>query len=174
MVAREIPTVQYLVYGDDTAVPEYTRECLQLIETLGMEQNFKFMGPKSDPHLLFAEGDISILTSISEGFPYTVIESMGCGIPVVATDVGGVREALDEGSGFVCKPKDAQAIGEKVITLLKDTSLRTTMGHHARERVLANFTQQHFIDSYERAYRETASLKNNGPSFVPMNKMSTT
>lgn len=168
VVAKEIPNVLYLVYGDDTAVPAYTKECVQLLETLKLKDNFKFMGPKDNPHLLFAEGDISILTSISEGFPYTVIESMGCGIPVVATDVGGVSEALDEASGFVCKPKDAASIGAKVILLLKDKNLRIKMGEAARKHVLENFTQDRFIAAYENAYRETAALQNNVPSFVAM------
>ncbi|MFD2432769.1 GT4 family glycosyltransferase PelF [Mesonia maritima] len=119
VVKDEIPNVQYLIYGDDKAVPEYTAECLALIKELNLEENFKLLGPRPNPHLIFPEGDVSILTSISEGFPYTVLESMGCGIPVVATDVGGVKEALDENSGFTCKPKDAKEIGKCIITLLK-------------------------------------------------------
>jgi glycosyltransferase involved in cell wall biosynthesis len=169
VVQKEIPTVQYLVYGDDKAVPEYTRECLKLVKELHLQDNFKFMGPKDNPHLLFSEGDVSILTSISEGFPYTVIESLGCGIPVVATDVGGVSEALTPDCGYVCKPKDAQEIGEKVITLLKDEPLRKKMGLNGRERVTSLFTQDIFIEAYERAYRETATLRRSTPAFVPLN-----
>ena len=93
---RQIPNIQYLVYGDNNAVPEYTAECERLIDELGVRDNFKLAGYHDKPSELFCEGDISILTSISEGFPYTVLESMSCGIPVVATDVGGVTEALDE------------------------------------------------------------------------------
>ena len=159
VVKEKIPNVQYLIYGDDTAVPEYTAECLALVEDLKLKDNFKLMGPKSDPHLIFPEGDISILTSISEGFPYTVLESMGCGIPVVATDVGGVREALDEKSGFVCKPKNHQEIGENVIKLLQDKGLRETMGKHARTRVVNNFTLKNFISQYEEVYEEVINTK---------------
>jgi len=152
VVKKELPNVQYLIYGDDKAVPEYTEECLALIKELDLEKNFKLLGPRSNPHLIFPEGDISILTSISEGFPYTVLESMGCGIPVVATDVGGVKEALDENSGFICKPKDAKQIGEAVIKLLTDDALRKKMGEHARKRVVDNFTLANFIGDYEDAY----------------------
>jgi glycosyltransferase involved in cell wall biosynthesis len=152
-VAKEIPNVLFMVYGDDKAVPEYTRECLDLIGELQLNKNFKLMGIRKDPHLLFSEGDISILTSISEGFPYTIIESMACGIPVVSTDVGGTSEALDEHSGFICKPKDAHQLGEAVIRLLKDKDLRDSMGAHARQRVLDNFTEDSFIASYEGIYQ---------------------
>jgi glycosyltransferase involved in cell wall biosynthesis len=152
-VAKEIPKVLFMVYGDDKAVPEYTRECLDLIGELQLAENFKLMGPRKNPHLLFPEGDISILTSISEGFPYTIIESMGCGVPVVSTDVGGTAEALDEHSGFICKPKDAVQLGDAVIKLLKDKALRESMGAHARQRVLENFTEDQFIASYEEIYQ---------------------
>ncbi|WP_305982130.1 GT4 family glycosyltransferase PelF [Roseivirga thermotolerans] len=154
VVRKKIPNVRYLVYGDKNAVPEYTEQCENLIKQLKLENNFFLMGYHSEPHLIFSEGDISILTSISEGFPFTVIESMSCGVPVVATDVGGVAEAIDEGSGFVCKPRDPEAIGKRVIQLLEDEELRKTMSVHARKRVMENFTLDIFIESYERIYEE--------------------
>jgi len=149
-----ISNIQYLLYGDDKAVPEYTAECIALIDQLNIQENFKFMGQRPEPHLLFAEGDISILTSISEGFPYTVIESMASGIPVVATDVGGVREALDSKSGFLCKPKDSIEIGNRVVELLTNAELRLQMSKNGRQRVLDHFTVDKFISSYEACYEK--------------------
>lgn len=159
VVAIKIPEVQFLVYGDDQAVPEYTAECLALIKELQIESNFKFMGPKPNPHTLFCEGDASVLTSISEGFPYTVLESMSCGIPVVATDVGGVKEGLDETSGFLCKPKDPEAIGTALISLLENSEMRETMSLNARQRVIDYFTLDKFIKAYEDAYKTIKPLK---------------
>ena len=159
VVKKTIPTVQYLIYGDDKAVPEYTKECLDLVAELELQNNFKFMGPSSNPQEVFLEGDLSILTSISEGFPYTVIESMGCGIPVVSTDVGGVKEAIDESCGFTCKPKDPEEIGKNVLKLLLNKELRITMGKNARGKVLRNFTLTNFIKQYEAVYDDTMELK---------------
>ncbi|MEN9336031.1 MAG: hypothetical protein RLZZ500_1018 [Bacteroidota bacterium] len=159
VVKNQIPNVQYLVYGDDQAVPEYTQECLQLIQELGVGQNFKFAGYHENPQELFCEGDVSILTSISEGFPYTVIESMSCGVPVVATAVGGVAEALDEQCGFLCKPKDYEAIGNRIIELLQNETLRKQMGENARRKVVRNFTIDKFIKEYENAYNEVIEAK---------------
>lgn len=153
---RSIPNVRYLVYGDNNAVPEYTAECRRLIAELKLEDNFILAGYHAKPHALFAEGDISILTSISEGFPYTVIESMSCGIPVVATDVGGVTEALDENCGFICKPKDHEEIGRRVVELLQNEELRKQMGANARRRVVENFTIGKFIAEYEDVYARVA------------------
>ncbi|MDQ7918413.1 GT4 family glycosyltransferase PelF [Mesonia sp. MT50] len=160
IVVKEIPEVQFLVYGDNKAVPEYTESCERLIEELNLDKSFKLMGPKRNPHLIFPEGDISILTSISEGFPYTVIESMSCGVPVVATDVGGVSEALNEETGIICKPKNYLQIGEAVIKLLKDENLRSTMGVKCRERVLEHFTLEDLVKDYEQIYDQLGTKEN--------------
>lgn len=171
VVKKTIPNVQYLVYGDNDAVPEYTKECNRLIEELGITANFKLAGYHSKPHELFCEGDISILTSISEGFPYTVIESMSCGIPVVATDVGGVSEALDSSTGFICKPKDFEEIASRVVELLQNDELRMKMGRNAREKVINNFTIDKFIKGYEYAYDRIIAEKEQlsaHPIFIQM------
>lgn len=151
-VKKEIPNVKYLVYGDKNSVPKYTKECINLINKLELEDNFILAGHHSEPEKIFLEGDISILTSISEGFPYTVLESMSCGIPVVATDVGGVTEAINKDCGFVCKPKAPKEIAEKVIVLLKNDTLRKEMGINSRRRIVENFTIAHFISSYREIY----------------------
>jgi glycosyltransferase involved in cell wall biosynthesis len=151
-VKKSIPNIQYLIYGDYDAVPEYTNECKTLIEKLNLQENFILAGFHPEPEKLFCEGDISILTSISEGFPYTVIESMSCGIPVVATDVGGVSEALDSSCGFICKPKDHIEIGSRVVELLQNEDLRKKMGENARKKVVENFTIDKFIKGYEYVY----------------------
>lgn len=156
VAAKQIPNIKYLVYGDKTAVPEYTEACEKLIDELGVRENFVLAGYHSNPSQLFCEGDISILTSISEGFPYTVLESMSCGIPVVATDVGGVTEALDENCGFICKPKDYVEIGNRVVELLRDEELRKKMGAFARKKVIDNFTIGKFIREYEDVYQRVA------------------
>lgn len=153
---QKIPNVKYLVYGDKEAVPEYTAKCEQLIRDLDLIDNFILAGFHDNPQKLYNEGDVSILTSISEGFPYSIIESMSCGIPVIATDVGGVSEAIDSGCGIICKPKDAQSLGESVIKLLENDMLRIEMGRKARQRVADNFTISHFIAQYKILYSALA------------------
>ncbi|HMI07914.1 MAG TPA: glycosyltransferase family 4 protein, partial [Flavobacterium sp.] len=123
-------------------------------------------GYHDKPQQLFCEGDVSILTSISEGFPYTVLESMSCGIPVVATDVGGVTEALDDKCGFICKPKDHEALGQSVVTLLQDENMRKRMGAYARKKVIDNFTIDKFIKEYEIAYDYIINRKATEPIYL--------
>ena len=158
VVADVLPNVQYRIYGENDAVPEYTSKCEKLIHELKLENNFFFLGPNPKPEVVFCEGDISILTSISEGFPYTIIESMSCGIPVVATDVGGVAEALNEACGVLCKPKDPNDIGKAVIKLLTNHELRQEMKLACRKRVEDYFTIDKFIEQYETIYQELENL----------------
>lgn len=153
-VTRErVPDVRFLVYGSLDADPAYVERCRALIAQLGLEQTFEFGGLHDSPVDLYTEGDISILSSISEGFPYTVLESMACGRPVVATDVGGVREALD-GFGIIVPPRDPAALGEAAARLLLDHQLRSELGRSSREAVLARYRVGHSIDAYRLLYEE--------------------
>lgn len=161
-VAREtISDVSYIVYGSLDADPPYVAECRERIAELKLESNFEFAGFHDRPNEAFCEGDISALSSISEGFPYTVLESMACERPVVGTDVGGVREAL-EGFGVVVPPRDPEAFGEGVVALLSDDDLRIEMGRRAREEILAKFRTETSVDAYMDLYRRLAATRRSG------------
>jgi len=154
---REIPNIRFILYGSLNVDREYVRKCKLLVQELGVGSHFKIGGFHNAPHELFCEGDISILTSISEGFPYTVIEAMSCGRPVVATDVGGVSEAIGD-CGIVCKPRDARSLAEGVLRLLRDDSLRKRLGSNARRRVREHYTidepVNHYLTVYQRLHEQ--------------------
>jgi len=152
-VRKVIPSVRFLVYGSTDWDKPYTEKCRRLIRELGLENHFVFGGFHERPQKLFNEGDISLVTSISEGFPYVVLESMSCARPVVATDVGGIRDALDD-CGILCKPGDVQALADAVTRLLLDDDLRVRLGRKARERVLLRYTREQSISSYLEVYKE--------------------
>ena len=154
---RTLPDVQFLVYGSLDADLPYVERCRALIAELGVEETFVFAGHHTKPADLYNEGDISALSSISEGFPYTVLESMACARPVVATDVGGVREAL-EGFGILVPPRDHEAFGEACVTLLTNPELRGRMGRQAREAVLARYRTSHSIGAYRDVYERMLAL----------------
>jgi polysaccharide biosynthesis protein PelF len=148
---RELPDVHYVVYGSLDADVPYVERCRALIAELELEGTFELAGHHPKPAELYADGDVCALSSISEAFPYTVLEAMACGRPVVATDVGGVREALD-GYGLIVAPRDHDALGQAVVTLLRDPLLRAQMGRQAREAVLARYRISSSVDGYRRLY----------------------
>lgn len=162
LVRREIPNVQYVIYGSLEVDKSYVKKCRKLVKELDLEDNFTFGGYHDTPSEIFNEGDISILSSISEGFPYTVLESMSCSRPVVATDVGGVREAV-EGCGVLCKPRDPRDLAEGVIKLLRDDELRIELGRKARSRVLLKYTTSKSVNNYYDVYQSFHERKH-----VPM------
>ncbi|MDX6731081.1 MAG: polysaccharide biosynthesis protein PelF [Baekduia sp.] len=154
---REMPDIEFLVYGSLDADLPYVEACRRLITELGVEGTFTFAGHHSKPAELYNEGDISALSSISEGFPYTVLESMACARPVVATDVGGVREALED-FGILVAPRDHDAFGKACVTLLRNPELRSRMGRQAREAVLARFRIAHSVGAYRELYERLLAL----------------
>lgn len=156
-VARaSLPDLHVLVYGANDVDLPYTARCRALIAELGLEGTFELAGFHPKPAEIYTEGDISVLSSISEGFPYTVIESMACGRPVVGTDVGGVREAL-EGCGVVVPPRDPEALGAGMVQLLTDHELRQALGQRCREEVLRRFRTDLSVDAYRRIYARLTS-----------------
>jgi glycosyltransferase involved in cell wall biosynthesis len=157
VVRRSIPDVEFLVYGSLDADLPYVERCRALIAELGLEKTFVFAGHHTKPAELYNEGDISALSSISEGFPYTVLESMACARPVVATDVGGVREALED-FGILVPPRDHEAFGAGVVTLLENPELRARMGRQAREAVLSRFRISHSVGAYREVYERLLAL----------------
>lgn len=153
-VARELlPEIKYLVYGSLDADKPYVETCRALVAELGLEQTFELRGFHSKPAELYTEGDVCVLSSISEAFPYTVLESMACARPVVGTDVGGVKEAL-EGFGRVVRPRDPEALGRAVVELIADDEFRRELGRRCREEVLAKYRISNSVNAYRDAYRE--------------------
>lgn len=155
IVRQKVADVRFIVYGS-LRNPWYHEHCLKLIHSLGLDGVFIFAGHNDDLNHIYGEGDIIALSSISEAFPYTVIEAMMCGKAVVATDVGGVREAL-EGCGILVGPKDPEGFGQAILQLLEDPELRSSLGAEAREKALNNFTVERTNNQYKESYLRLCS-----------------
>lgn len=151
-VTQADPRVRFVAYGG-VADADYYRRCLELRTSLGLDQAVSFFGHSGSPWEAYHQGDVVVLTSISEAFPYSVIEAMACGRAIVASDVGGVREAL-EGCGLLVKPRDPEGFAESILTLLQDPDTRFQMGQDARDRVLNSFTLERSVARYGDSYRE--------------------
>jgi glycosyltransferase involved in cell wall biosynthesis len=125
----------------------------QLVRNLSLSERVRILGDAGwsvGSHL--AATQIFVLASHFEGFPRSILEAMRAGLPVIATDVSGVREAVDHGStGFLVPKCGVDALRDRLRTLITDPHLRVEMGTAARRRYLSEFT-------FEKMYQKTLAL----------------
>ena len=102
---------------------------------------------------LLSECAVSVLPSLSEGLSNTLLESMAAGAPVVATNVGGNPEVVQEGStGFLVPPRDPDALADRICRVLNDRSLAARLGEAGRRRVVEHFSMERMLRDTERLY----------------------
>lgn len=154
IVKDKIPNVQYVVYGS-VAVPSYFEECLELRDQLDLTDTVIFAGHTENMASAYQSGDVIALSSITEAFPYAVVEGMMSGKPVVATDVGGIREALGD-TGYIVTPGDSEELAASIMLLLKNPALREKLGAQARERALELFTLRKVLEHHLKSYVKLA------------------
>lgn len=154
VVKEKIPNVKFIVYGS-VSVPDYYEQCLVLRKKMGLEETVIFAGHTANMSSAYQSGDIVALTSISEAFPYSVVEAMMSGKAVVSTDVGGIKEALGN-TGLLVPPLDHEAMAEGIVRLLLNRELRSSLGQDARERALNQFTLDRVLELYLKSYIKLA------------------
>jgi glycosyltransferase involved in cell wall biosynthesis len=103
------------------------------IASADLQERVFLLGPRLDVHDILDAADLLVLPSHSEGMPNAVLEAMAHGIPVVASDVGGVRSLLGSGAGIVVAPGDENALAQALQHLVDDPSLRAEMGERGCE-----------------------------------------
>jgi glycosyltransferase involved in cell wall biosynthesis len=129
------------------------------LEKMNLSRNFNFLGDVNESVLpaLYNCADVFVLPSIQEGQGIALLEAQATGKPVVAFDVGGVREAVrDKETGFLMKP-DSSQLAEAVMKLLANYSVREKMGSKGREFVSDNFSWDVCAQKMLKVYRETAA-----------------
>ncbi|MFH8886282.1 GT4 family glycosyltransferase PelF [Streptomyces californicus] len=154
LVRARVPTARLRLFGGTPRGGEaYRDRCEALAAELGHAAAVTFEGRVEDIRDAYAAGNIVMLSSISEGFPFTLIEAMSCGRATVSTDVGGVREAVGD-TGLVVPPRDPAAMADAALELLADAERRRSMGEGARLRVIEQFTLRQTIDTFRSIYQE--------------------
>lgn len=129
-VLEDFQQVTFLVVGDGELMEQLKQESREL----AIEDQVIFMGYCDSVSSVMKEVDVKVISSLSEGIPLTLFEAMNAGLPVVSTDVGGIKEILEEGrTGFLTPPQDPVALAEKILLLLKEGELRRTMSAAAKE-----------------------------------------
>lgn len=147
-VVRRVPDARFVHYGPVPVGQEaYGRSCLALHAELGLGDRFRFMGSTGDPIGVLRDADVVLLTSISEGFPISVLEAMSQARPVVATSVGGVPEAV-LGCGMLAAPGNAHDLAMGVVTLLRQPALAQALGRRGHRRVTELFDESVWLHDY--------------------------
>jgi glycosyltransferase involved in cell wall biosynthesis len=152
-----------LIVGDGPDRPAVQAE----IRKLGVESMAQLCGPRGDVPDLLAASDVFALASRSEGAPISILEAMAAGLPVVASDVGGVGGLVaHESTGLLVPAGDPDALAAALQRLLDDPDLRRRLGAAARERVAerfdANALRRAHLDLYAREL-----ARHGAPSFIP-------
>ncbi|WP_035910963.1 glycosyltransferase [Knoellia sinensis] len=131
-------------------------EISSLHARLGLGDKVRLLGYRTDVPELLAASDIFVLASAFEGLPVSIMEAMHAGLPVVATAVGGVPEAVTEGrTGLLVEARDASSLAQAVVALASDAALRARMSVAAREDSKV-FDIRTAVTEQERRYAELA------------------
>lgn len=156
-VRKEIPDVRFLYYGPEPD-EAYADRCRALHSELGLGETWEWKGSTKDPASALNQGDVVLMTSMSEAFPYSVIEAMMCAKPVVSTNVGGVPEAIGD-LGRTARIRDVTGLARGVVELLRlPAEEHQALSAACRQRAVDLFT----IEEALREYRDTYVLLGSG------------
>ncbi len=139
-----LPNLRVFVAGpiDDAKADAVTRADIEQAERSGIV----FLGMRDDVDALYAAMDLYVLASHREGWPRSAMEAAAMGVPVVATDIRGCRQVVQDGvTGLLVPARDAAALARAVETLALDGERRRTMGAAARDKAAAEFDEQRVI-----------------------------
>lgn len=154
-VTKALPHVHGLLVGP-FASSSYHRHIERCCQQLKLDRHVHFIGFQEDARPALIASDLIALPSLwSEGMPYSLLEAMALGKPVVASNIGGLSEIVQDGhTGLLVPPKDALALAQAVQTLLQDPHRMKTIGLNAQRFVRAHHDAKHCIRQIEKNYLE--------------------
>lgn len=152
---NEARRLRLMIVGDGPMRPQIEAE----IAHFGLGDRVWLAGERKDIPDVIRAMDVFVLPSRAEGISNTILEAMACGVPVVATEVGGNAELVDHGcTGGLAPPNNSEALAAILERYVKDADLRAKHGLAARERIEANFSIEHMVNSYQDLYMQQLRL----------------
>ena len=155
---EKMPSLRLWIMGPTEEDPEYAQECFDLVETMEI-RDVIFTGRVNVREYL-GKMDFTILTSISEGQPLTILESFAARKPVIATDVGNCRELIygpDDfygNAGILTHIMNVQEIARAMIDMARNAAQREEMGENGYKRAVNQYTIEQMQETYADLYRE--------------------
>jgi glycosyltransferase involved in cell wall biosynthesis len=148
--------LRLVVAGDGPERERLHRECGEL----GLERTVAFIGARSDVPTLMHAADAFIMTSISEGLPMALLEAMVCGVPCIATAVGGIPELFSGGAGVLVPVANPPEIAQAIARLIANPAQRAPLSHRARARI----AERHDLDTIVTNYLALLGLPSHWPA----------
>ncbi len=147
---REAVPARLVLIGDGPEI----RKTHQLVSDLKLGDSVQFLGEQDQLEPLLSCADLFLLPSEQESFGLTALEAMNCGVPVIATDIGGLPELVDHGkTGYLFPVGATDGMADAAIALLRDDELHGEFGRRARDRAIRDFNARQIIPQYEAFYR---------------------
>lgn len=155
-IVRHIPDAKLLLVGDGPL----KNELINLSINLKVDKKVQFLGLRKDISEIISIMDIFVLPSLNEGMGKVFLQVQAVGKPIVATDVGGVREIVKDGeNGIVIPPRDSSAIAGACVKLFKNGDLRSKMGENGRASIDHRYSVETMVDNIESLYDEMIEIK---------------
>jgi len=152
MIKKDESAKQYLIVGDGPLRGTLEEQ----VRIAGLEHIVRFLGEKKDVGEILLSADIFVLPSCEiEGLSMSVLEAMAYGKPVIATAIGGIPEAIDDGvTGILVPPHDSTALAGALRVLLHDRAKRESMGRAGARRFALDFSAEKFLHKVDSLYNE--------------------
>ncbi len=166
----EVKGLEYLLKATKRIIDIYPESQLMLVgdgplknslenfaRILAIDKNITFVGAIANEEIpkYLEQADIFVITSLSEGFPTVIPEAMAAGKPIIASDVGGISDAVKDGiNGFLVKPRDVEQLAEKISYLILHPEERITMGNENRKSAEENYTWENIAKNTLKIYRK--------------------
>ena len=151
IVLDSFPGARLLLVGDGPLGGELHQQC----QCLGIADRVEFLGHRNDVPELLRDSDALVLASRVEGLPLTVLEGMASGLPVVATDVGGVCEAIQHGqNGLLVPARQPGLLAQAMVEIVSDPERAKSMAREGRRIAEEKFSLTAMATQYERLYQE--------------------
>lgn len=147
ILVQSFPDSELLLVGEDQGIKAAIQD---QIERLCLTNHVRLLGGRSDIAAILQSCDYMVCSSLSEGLSNALLEGISCALPVIATDVGGNSEIVDEGeNGFLCPPEDSAHLAERLLTLSWSTDTEIVrMAGRSREIACSRFSMENIIASY--------------------------
>ncbi len=155
-VVDRYPQAKLLIVGEG----KMKEELVKLTQALGIKSSVFFIPEVYDTAPILSALDLFVMPSLKEGLGLALMEAMASGLPVIASNVGGIKSLIEDGhSGLLTEPGNSEQLSKAIIDLLKDQQKREFLGNNASDFIAQNFPQEKMVLETEKVYLECLNAK---------------